>query len=99
MSRKAWHAAARKLGHLNYDTLLELQGGHCACCPRRPGKNRLHVDHDHQTGEVRGLLCWRCNIALRPYVTSELAAAWAAYLNSPPARPLGLRAGAGETAS
>lgn len=38
------------------------QGGVCAVCgdPRTKGK-RLCIDHDHTTGEVRGLLCDRCN--------------------------------------
>lgn len=47
--------------------LLELQGGRCPVCIvalRRGTKNGLHVDHDHSTGVVRGLLCGRCNIAL-----------------------------------
>lgn len=50
-----------------YDALLASQEGHCACCPAttsdRSGKP-LHVDHDHHTSRVRGLLCTNCNHAL-----------------------------------
>ena len=50
---------------LEYDALLNVQGGVCALCeqPPTPGIS-LHVDHDHGTGEIRGLLCVRCNNAL-----------------------------------
>jgi len=54
-----------------YTALLEAQGGHCALCPNVPKTRRLHVDHDHKTGEIRGLLCYRCNRALPHYVTAE----------------------------
>jgi hypothetical protein len=40
-----------------YDALLRAQRGACFICHRKPGKKRLAVDHDHVTGEVRGLLC------------------------------------------
>lgn len=40
-----------------YEELLAFQGGRCYICRRRPGKIRLAVDHDHQTNQVRGLLC------------------------------------------
>lgn len=48
-----------------YDELCRLQGGVCAICGRAPkaGKH-LHVDHDHETGEVRGLLCFSCNVGI-----------------------------------
>lgn len=56
----------------DYDRMLAAQKGVCAICNKpnaqidnRTGKNRrLHVDHDHETGEVRGLLCGLCNVAL-----------------------------------
>lgn len=52
-----------------YESLLLRQEGVCAICkqpPRGQGKNasRLHLDHCHLTGKVRGLLCRRCNPAL-----------------------------------
>lgn len=42
---------------------IEKQGGQCAICggpPNGPGK-RLHIDHCHETGRIRGLLCSKCN--------------------------------------
>lgn len=45
-----------------YDEILRSQGYRCAICgaPPKPGR-RLHVDHDHRSGRVRGALCWFCN--------------------------------------
>lgn len=40
-----------------YDQLLRHQRGRCYICHRVPRTMRLAVDHDHRTGEVRGLLC------------------------------------------
>lgn len=49
----------------DYDRILESQGGHCAVCDRRSNDDgtRLHVDHDHATGKVRGILCGQHNRA------------------------------------
>lgn len=40
---------------------IEAQNGLCAFCGRPPGKQALHLDHDHTTGKLRGYLCYRCN--------------------------------------
>ena len=42
-----------------YAALLAAQGGACYWCGRRPNGRRLGVDHDHETGLIRGLLCAR----------------------------------------
>lgn len=50
-----------------YDAKLKEQGGTCYICPKTPEDNRngkLFVDHNHKTGEVRGLLCLDCNHGL-----------------------------------
>lgn len=60
------------LNPAQYQDLLEQQDSRCAICRReetaldhRTGKpRRLSIDHDHATGEVRGLLCRTCNSAL-----------------------------------
>jgi hypothetical protein len=50
---------------VEFDTLLAAQDGACALCDAPPTSGiSLHVDHDHGTGEIRGLLCMRCNNAL-----------------------------------
>ena len=46
-----------------FDALLDEQGGTCAACGRISNRT-LCVDHDHQCGMVRGLLCNNCNFAL-----------------------------------
>ena len=57
----------------DYDRLLAAQGNRCEICgtPVEPGK-RLHVDHDHETGKVRGLLCGNCNRGLGLYKDSPV---------------------------
>jgi len=49
-----------KLTQLEYDELFKKQSGICAICPEQVSA----IDHDHQTGEVRGLLCRSCNAGL-----------------------------------
>ena len=46
-----------------YLKMLHDQNGCCACCGKHESffKRRLHVDHDHDSGQVRALLCTECN--------------------------------------
>jgi hypothetical protein len=46
----------------DYQEMMRLQNGRCAICMDPPDpRRRFSVDHDHNTGAVRGLLCVRCN--------------------------------------
>ena len=56
-----------------YNVMLEKQGGVCGICKtdnpkgRQSGRGKVkdfYVDHNHETGEVRGLLCNNCNRAI-----------------------------------
>lgn len=50
----------------DYQNMLMQQGGVCAICrgPSDLRSGEFAVDHNHQTGQVRGLLCVTCNVAL-----------------------------------
>lgn len=49
----------------DYLLLLDAQEGRCKICGEPPLEGKvLSVDHDHETGKVRGLLCMRCNSGL-----------------------------------
>lgn len=72
----------------DYDNLYKFQGGKCAICQRATGaRRRLAVDHNHATGEVRGLLCSICNKLLGQARDSpEFFVRAAEYLTAPPFR-------------
>lgn len=60
------------IGLEEYNRLLDKQGNCCAICKTtacESGKN-FAVDHDHVTGEIRGLLCMYCNTALGKFKDS-----------------------------
>lgn len=61
--------------------MLAEQGGLCAICREAPAE---HVDHDHATGRVRGLLCFNCNGALGQFRDRrDLMVRAIAYLDGP----------------
>jgi hypothetical protein len=47
-----------------YLEMVAEQNGACAICGGPPGERALNVDHDHGTGQIRALLCTRCNIGM-----------------------------------
>lgn len=60
--------------HSDYVALLEEQDGRCAICNTDDPEGRygiFHVDHDHDTGAVRGLLCPACNMGLGKFQDAE----------------------------
>lgn len=76
---KPKHMAALELSYEHY---IELNGGeHCGICGRGPTEQRrLDRDHDHKTGEPRGLLCSWCNRRLDNRVDADWLRAAARYL-------------------
>lgn len=51
----------------DWSRMASLQKGACAICKRVPsgdGRDLLHLDHDHQTGRPRALLCRSCNFGI-----------------------------------
>lgn len=82
-----------------YQAILKSQGGACYMCRRKPGKQRLAVDHDHKCTRghpsdkgcrycIRGLLCKNCNrnILGRLHDSVEALQRGIDYLTNPPAR-------------
>lgn len=73
--KKRWSLIKDKKPHLksnygitldDYNNMFEQQNGCCLGCGKHQSdlEKPLCVDHDHQTGRVRGLLCIKCNSAL-----------------------------------
>lgn len=46
------------IGAKQVEAMIRAQGGRCAICKSEPA---MHVDHDHETGLIRGVLCFGCN--------------------------------------
>lgn len=89
-ARREWMKRKYGMTPSDYDALLREQGGLCAICRTEGKKQRkdiryaLHIDHDHRTGRVRGLLCHRCNTVLGNAGDSQdILARAMAYLSSP----------------
>jgi Autographiviridae endonuclease VII len=63
-----------------YAIMLSKQGYKCAICRRlQQGGIRFCVDHNHRTGEVRGLLCTQCNRAIGNFEDDPLRCLMASY--------------------
>lgn len=70
--KKKWIKLKSKYGceRATYEALYEQQGGVCAICLQPETQTykgtliKLALDHDHGTGEIRGLLCKSCNLAI-----------------------------------
>lgn len=66
-----WKHLANRYGlsRGDFEAMMAAQGGRCDICAVVLDENGPHatapnVDHDHQTGQVRAILCKPCNVAL-----------------------------------
>lgn len=81
-----------RLSDADYTEMVARQAGACAICATE--MTPPHIDHDHQTGAVRGLLCAACNLALGFMEDDPGRLARAIqYLRNPPAVPVIAQAG------
>lgn len=73
--REVWAAEPRRWKHYRlkgkygitieqYDGMMAAQDGRCAICAVPFSDTQPYVDHNHATGEIRGLLCGNCNNGL-----------------------------------
>lgn len=64
LKRTVWKGLTDKEAHDNYLEMMNAQAGFCAGCGvhRNELSEEFHVDHDHSTHVVRGLLCRTCNV-------------------------------------
>jgi hypothetical protein len=73
------------LSRSEFEAIWQRQRGLCAICRERPAE---HVDHDHATRRVRGLLCFNCNGGLGQFKDDPTRLALAiAYLRQPAIDP------------
>ena len=79
---------SRVLREMTYEQFVAEFGEVCGVCGAGPkdGK-RLCRDHDHVSGEARGLLCFRCNYWLPRWMTIERLELILVYLRRAAARP------------
>jgi len=73
------YARARKYG-LTFDAMKALLEHPCSACGAEVNGREQHVDHCHDTGQVRGVLCHNCNTVLTVHMTPVILRRLAGYL-------------------
>jgi hypothetical protein len=73
-----------------FRALVDAAGGHCPICQKRP--TEWHVDHDHGTGLVMGVVCSACNVGAlaSTYHDLEFVMRLHSFLAASPASRLGI---------
>lgn len=101
--RRTYSRPDAPFGEREYRALYRAQGGRCYVCRKANGRSRmLSVDHDHLTGEVRGLVCGgslnanTCNRLIAIHNRDTLLRAAAMLSDPPPARVVLVAMHAGE---
>lgn len=84
VTRKKWYGDQYGMTEEDFDRRLINQGNSCEICGGGPKGNRwgrFCVDHDHNTGKVRGIICGTCNLGLGRFQDDpQLLRAAAGYL-------------------
>jgi len=77
----------------DYDKMLKDQDYRCAICRRSQSlfKYNLHVDHNHSTGKVRGLLCAGCNPRIEWLIRHPLYIRMLVYIEKTGSSPINLK--------
>lgn len=52
------------LNAASYSAIWKEQVERCACCLSTESTNRWHIDHEHSTGRIRGIICGKCNTGI-----------------------------------
>lgn len=78
---RGWKRRGINITLEEYERKFELQEGLCLICKKAPVKEALHVDHRHSDGQVRDLLCRRCNACIG-VLEDPLFPAYQAYLEN-----------------
>lgn len=52
------------LTYEKYQLIAQAQNNQCSLCDKSLDKVKINIDHNHDTGEVRGILCKGCNVSL-----------------------------------
>ena len=81
-TKQRWYSIKSNYGltREQWDVKLVEQCGRCDICEQPLIGGRVVVDHDHITGKVRSLLCYRCNAGLAGIEDEKFRAAALAYL-------------------
>lgn len=67
LNSRRYHLKKKGITPAIFDARMLGQGGRCACCG---DVAKLVVDHDHSTGDFRGLICNHCNMGLGQFKDS-----------------------------
>jgi hypothetical protein len=84
--RNSYLRKAYGLTFAQYDEMYNSQDGKCLICNKTlessKGGRSVHIDHDHKTGKIRGLLCQHCNNMLgHAFDNTDVLSSAIAYLN------------------
>jgi hypothetical protein len=100
--KRKWKRKTSKDKHMavlqtvTYEQCVAIYGERCGICAAGPKTKALQRDHEHKgDGALRGLLCFRCNAALRDYMTLDWLRNAVAYLERFEARREGSTDGDG----